>query len=193
MKNLIIFCFVLINYNNYAQITSTVPLSQVPILEPNGIYIKDIFNDFSPYIGIWQAIWQGKTFKLIIAKESQVLKTFQNGEYYYRDYLYGNYIITNNITGAELENTTALTDFNFQKIKSAGRPKNNKLSFLYLYRNLCSVAANLYLKTNPNNPNELKYGFFYDDWWLPMDCEYSSYDQIPIPIPKVVMTLTRVN
>ena len=106
--------FILIITKSYGQIViNTIDLQSQYVEIPNGTYIKDLNNTYSSYIGTWQATWQGKTFKLIIAKESQVLKTFQNGEYYYRDYLYGKYIITNNITGEELENTSAITDFNF--------------------------------------------------------------------------------
>ena len=162
----------------------------------NGTYLKDIDNEFDPYIGTWQGTWNDKIFTLKIEKISHYTNTYPNGDYYYRDLLIGNYIVTDLSTELELANSLSITNPELAKVISYYRPSNNVFYFHFNGGgDICDVLFTIHLKQNLSNPNELIYTVGEKTYWESENCPYNQIEDIPIPIPSSAgsLTLTKIN
>jgi hypothetical protein len=196
MKNIkLIFAIgiLLTTYHNFAQVGIIRPINYYSETMPNGTYIKDTNNSFAPFIGNWRVSWNGKTITFYISKVTKNLFTYVSGKYYFKDKLIIKYIITDNITGADLDQTVFINDFKDQKIINIGYVKNGKFEFLYTDKDLCGYGGIIYLRQDANNPNIMNYGFMFDrEFQLPTGCVYPTIQSIPIPIPTTSLVLTRI-
>ena len=196
-KTIITIIAILTSLFNYCQEGVTVPLNHPNKSGiTNGTYISDLNDDFIPYIGTWQGTWNDKVFTLKIEKIPHFTETYPNGDYYYRDILIGNYIVTDLSGELELANSLAITDPDLAKIRSMFRPFNNYFSFNYSNESLCSVRFIVNLSRNLSNPNELIYSVGDRDYWEEEGCPYESINDIPVPIPTSLtspLILTKIN
>lgn len=185
---IILFIGILYSSISYGQILSLDYDTDNKI--PDGAYIKDINNLFQSYIGTWQGTWDGKTFTVEFKKNTHKLISFPSGYSYYRDELIGKYRVQN-INGEILENTMIMSD-DSAKLFSLAYPKDNRFNFLYSDNDRCSNTASILFEGNPST-NQLIYRYRQDSFWMFFDCQYTRQDEIPIYIPKISMTLTRIN
>jgi hypothetical protein len=196
MKNIkLIFAIstLFISCHNFAQVGVVRPLNYYSETMPNGTYIKDISNSFAPFIGNWQVSWNGKTITFFISKVTKNRHSYPNGDYFYEDRVIAKYIIVDNLTGAELQNTTSITNFDDQKIFNIGYVKNLKFSLYLIDKDLCGYGGEIYLRQDPNNPNIMNYGFMYErDYILPLNCSFQTIASIPIPIPTISLVLIKI-
>ncbi len=196
MKNIkLIFALgiLLTSCHNFAQVGVIRPINYYSETMPNGTYIKDTNNSFAPFIGTWRVSWNGKTITFFISKVTKNLFTYPSGKYYFEDCLIAKYIITDNVTGVELANTTSVNNFREQKISNIGYVKNGKFEFIYIDTDLCGYGGIIYLRQDPNNPDIMNYGFMFDrEYQLPTGCIYPTIPSIPILIPTTSLVLTRI-
>lgn len=197
MKKIIVYLFALNCYFSFSQEGVTVPITTSSLDCISGTYFSDIDFLYQPYIGTWQGNWNSgsgtKTFTVKFEKITHKLNSFPNGDYYYMDLLIGKYTVTETSTGIILSSTMNIINSENAKIKSLGAPHNNKFSFWYGDSDLCYASAQIYTELNSSNLNQLDYRFVYDDFWIRENCQYTSKQDIPVPIPTVHMTLTKVN
>ncbi len=86
MKKIILLLLIFITITCKSQ--SVYPLDTYPGDVPPNSYIKDIYNELNPYIGIWKADYNGKRITLDITKE--IHKTFKRPDFvttFYNDAL----------------------------------------------------------------------------------------------------------
>jgi hypothetical protein len=177
--------------NIYSQEGVEVPLN-TPIFDiQSGTYQKDLDNRLNPYTGAWEGTWQGKKFTLVIDKIIKKLHTSESGFYYYEDILIGRYKITNLSDGVIIENNLNEQNLDLIKIENTSTGKSSKLYLIYLDKDLCSNTGQILLKGNPSS-NQLIYTFNYGEFWMKEDCPYLNKSDIPVPIPTVSLTLTRL-
>jgi hypothetical protein len=186
------------NLFTYAQEGVILPLnynSNLTIL--NGTYIKDTNNEFNPFVGTWVGTENGRELRLRIVKIIKLLNSHANGDYYYYDRLVAFYRITDIASGDIIEDNLDELDNTLARIKSIGRPKNNKLNFLHSQdAEHCYKSTGIGLKGNPAT-NQLLYYSKTEGWFeTTSGCNYGSIDEIPdiIPIttPATPITLTRL-
>lgn len=168
------------------EVSLTTPLFEIQ----SGAYKKDLNNVLNPYIGTWESTWDGKKIILQIEKDAKRKFSFESGFYYYADRLVAKYKIVVLEDGNIIENN--LSSLNEDaKIESLARPKDNSFSFLYMDKDLCSNTGNIVLIGNPLD-NIVIYKFFYNDYWNSHHCDYTNQNDIPINIPTVDVTLTKL-
>ncbi len=196
MKNIkLIFAvgMLLTSCHNFAQVGVIKPINTSGLSVANGTYIKDTNNSFAPFIGTWRVSWNAKTITFYITKVIKNLDTYPNDDFYFEDRVIAKYIITDNVTGVELANTTLINNFRDQKIINISIVKNGKFEFLYTDRDLCGYGGIIYLRQDPNNPDIMNYGFMFDrEYQLPRGCIYPTIPSIPILIPTTSLVLTRI-
>ncbi|ANF52761.1 hypothetical protein A0O34_20575 [Chryseobacterium glaciei] len=131
MKSLIIFLGVFVVFSCKAQ--QTYPLNTYPDDVPAGSYLKDLNNELTPYIGSWNASFNGTQIFLFISKQPH--KLIQYGERkFYRDVLSIKYQIKNSL-GVILQDTQNMS-FQSNQIEHTIyslriRPTLNVISFNY--------------------------------------------------------------
>ncbi len=155
---------------------------------PVDSYIKDINNEFDPYLGTWEATWNNKKITLYLIKMSHTYTERFKGGHYYEDFVIGKYTVVDLTSGAELENTTGITNIDDVPIKSTVLVRNkNQLRFLYSNRAPtsadCDILSTIILTKDLTNPNILTYKYFVNNYNY-KGCPYTNLDDIPINIPK---------
>lgn len=153
-----------------------------------GYYAKDSNNEFDPYLGTWEATWNNKKITLYLSKVTHYYKTDVDLGHYYEDFVVGKYIVVDLTTGAELENTTGITNLDDVPIKSTVLIRNkNQLRFLYSNRTPtsadCDILSTIILTRDLTNPNILTYKYFVSNYKYE-GCPYTNLDDIPLNIPK---------
>lgn len=199
MKNKIkiFFCLVLniffVSKLN-AQTEIIVPLNTNIIDVENGNYLKDLDNIFIGYVGIWEGTWESKTFKFKIEKITHHLKSFPNGDYHYEDILVAKYQIIDNSNNMILFNTFDTLVYEDINIENVNIGQNNELDFLFIDGNVhCNIMGLICLKRNLSNPNTISYSYNnYDNWSPDSLCPYNNRNDVPIPIPKDNLILTKL-
>ena len=92
MKNIFtaIFCVTLIS----CKAQQILPLNTSAYNAPTNSYLKDLNNEFDPFVGTWMVYYQGKSIKLVVDKEIKI--PFEMwGKNFYRDRLMVRYEIKN--------------------------------------------------------------------------------------------------
>lgn len=118
---------------------------------------------------------------------------FPNGDYYYIDRLVGKFRVIDLITGQELYNDLAVTNFDDYKIKLLSYNQYNEYSFaLFDDDTHCGNVIEFKLIKNPSNPNQVEYvSFEYSDYIPTLDCPYQNQLDIPMFLPTQDFVLTR--
>lgn len=182
----------LMSMNVQSQEGISVPLNHDPTIDiQNGTYIKDIDNVFLPYIGNWETTWENKKMTLTIEKVTKQLRTYPNGDYYYRDYLIIKYKIIALPSNFIISNTYNIANLTDAKITSIGTGKDNQLYFIYRDADFCYNSGEIILRQNLANQNELFYYYRFDGFWMPEDCPYETQQEIPVYLPTINVTLTK--
>ena len=126
----------------------TLPLNTLMEDIPNGAYLKDLNNELTPYMGIYQANYQGNTITLFITKEENK-PTERMNKSYYKDALIVKYIIKNS-SGIILQDTQNMMYNPNQKYhiiySTRTKPNQNIIIFYYKGTN-CGIGwGDIYLK-----------------------------------------------
>ena len=188
-KHILLFLLIaLTSCKSYSQI---LPLSTNSLDAPNGWYIKDIDNEFQPYIGTWEYSWDGKKVTFNIEKVEMNEHTFPNGDYFYEDFLVVKYTVINVATNQILDSNTGFVNPKDSKIRSVA-VDSQKLFLTYFDHQRCDLHAEIVLKIIPSNLNTLKY-IFLIDYFDNYNCNYlePNGDLLPL-IPNNVVILTKV-
>ncbi|AWM13788.1 hypothetical protein DI487_07875 [Flavobacterium sediminis] len=190
MKTLLrTFCFVLFAFYANCQ---TLPLSSLE--EPNtGGYLKDIDN----VLPFWEDTWKGTTNNKEYTFQFTVflhhLTTFSSERYYYIDKLVGKFRVIDLITGQELYNDLAVTNFDDYKIELLAY--GNNIGYVFSFTDSeshCNNSINFTLLRNGSNTNEIIYtAFEYNQFFLMEDCPYTNRSDIPMFLPTQDFVLTR--
>lgn len=197
MKTIITIYISLVSLFTYSQEGVIISINADKTVLENGTYIKDINDEFAPYIGTWHGAFgtasEPKEFFLTIEKVTRYRQNFPNGDYNYIDMLIGKYIVTDVNSELEIANTMAINNPSLAKITSFYAPHDNRFKFNYDDVDLCNVSLTITLKRNLTNPNELNYYVDESDFWIEENCPYTQKADIPIPIPKTSLVLTKIN
>ena len=177
----------------YAQEGVVLPLDSPPSSVATGVYLKDTENTFGPYLGTWQGTWAGKTLNLVLTKVSRYKERFPDGDYHYEDRIMGRYWITDNVSGATLSSTMNTLSISSSNLLDIGISDDNFLSLLYIDKTACSFTAEIRLKRNLSDANIMSYIFIHKGFIPMSDCPYADILEVPIAIPIVELTLTKVN
>lgn len=106
-------------------------------------YVKDLNNELTPYIGIYQTNFQGKEITLFITKEENKLIDYGN-QIFYRDALVVKYIVKNSL-GQILQDTQNTTS-NIELYSTKLSISQNHVIFNYSGTN-CGVGwGDIFLK-----------------------------------------------
>lgn len=128
--------------------TQTLPLNTDLDNIPLNAYLKDLNNEFNPYVGIYQAIIDGNQITLYITKEEH--KYFDLGDVkFFQDVLIVRYTIKNS-TGAILQSTQNANFVTMKErnlIHSLGTNPNLGMAILTYNGTNCDIGwGSVYLK-----------------------------------------------
>jgi hypothetical protein len=192
MKKIIVLVVLLLTIKSYCQPGVIVPLNTLDQDIQYGTYIKDINNEYLPYVGTWKGILNNNEYTFVFQVFAHHLRTYPSGAYYYEDYLKGKYEVKNLTTGNVLYSTISATSFDDFRILCVGSPENNRMDFSFTDYNNCYNSMNFILLNVPGISNQLKYtGFSYSDFYIPENCPFSDRYQIPVPIPQNYVLFTK--
>ncbi|MEC4050992.1 DUF6705 family protein [Flavobacterium sp. SUN046] len=164
---------------------------------PSGSYIKDMNNEYDPYLGTWEGTWDNKKITFYLTKVEHQRINYSQDDYQYRDIVIAKYKVVDLTTGTIIEDSTNITDFDDIDLRATRVNRNyNFLDFLYFGRaSKCGLNANVFMYRDLNNPNQLTYKYYVigglEPWWEG-HCIYTSLDQIPVPIPKINVVLHKM-
>ena len=162
---------------------------------PSGAYVKDINNSFTPYIGTWEGTVNNKKYTFKFTKFEKYLKTNSDGYAFYKDYMLGNFKVTDLSTGLILYDNLSATEY--ENFRMSGNPIPTRgicfFSFLDTEAN-CSNGLEFMLRKIKGQPNQLTYcDFQVDDFWKFWDCPaYPDRTNIPIFLPRQDFILTKI-
>jgi hypothetical protein len=135
MKQILILISILFALSCKAQnpIISTVEFNDNDDIElNNGVYLKDVENKFTPFIGTW--VWENGNERLEIEFE-KIEMVYDNKANYYEDILIGKYKFTDN-NGVEKHNSLNLNITNqnywnhtYHLIRGGGYDTDTSLNF----------------------------------------------------------------
>ena len=192
MKNLFnsLICLIF-TINVSSQITTIVPLSSYNY--PNGAYLRDLNNEFLPYVGTWKGVRDNKEYTFVFQIFTEHLFTYPNGEFHYEDVLKAKYEVKDLALDDVIFTTMSAVNFDDFWIDAIGTPDNTgRIDFLFTDVEHCYNAMTFALFTIPGNINQLKYGVFnYTDCCVTQDCVYIDVLSIPVPIPKKPVIFTK--
>ena len=157
----------------------------------NGVYIKDVNNTYSPYLGTWKATVNDKVFTLYLEKVTRLLYGSPNNDYHYEDIVIGKYTVTSLATGEILKNTRLRTNPNNADFISIGAPKNGQFKFQFTDHDLCDNSTNIIIYGNPTT-NQLRFVDQRNDaYWFKQGCPYAQKGDIPYPFSTSPFNLIR--
>lgn len=180
MKKIIILTFLTQTLLSCAQTYPIYPLNSPEA--PSGAYIKDIDNEFTPYLGTWEGTWDNKKITFYLNKlEHKIVETLVG--FKYRDVVIAQYKVIDLATGIIIEDSTTTTDFNSIDLQATTINRNkNFLPFFYdggLSK--CGLSADVFMYRDLTNPNILKYKYYVNgglEQWRDGHCSYTDLNQI---------------
>ncbi len=160
------------------------PLNTNGIGVQEGAYVKDLDNVLPQYEGTWQYSENGKIVTLYLQK-FMVEKSR-----YYEDKILGKYKVVNN--GITISHTTN-EEWDFYDLTLVGRTflENRNSYILGLEdKDRCNLTGSVFIKINPNNPNEMEWKLQQNEFWLEPDCyTYPNMPEFTLPLE---MTLQKI-
>lgn len=187
MKKIILITFILLKYNCYSQVGVIVPKSTLAFEVENGTYIKDMDNEYLPYVGTWKAIKDNKEYTFVFQVFYHHLKSYPNGDNHYEDVLKAKYEVKDITTGIVLFTTMSAVNYEDFLISALSTPyEGGRLDFYFCDIAHCYNTMTFSLIRIPGSTIQLKYGIFsFGDWWSPEDCPaYPERTDVPVPIPE---------
>ncbi|MRM95256.1 hypothetical protein D1Z98_09885 [Riemerella anatipestifer] len=153
MKKILLLVIVLLLHTNCtAQNVYPLNTSTSTLKLPLDSYIKDLGNEFAPYVGTWKAIHNGNTITLDIKKQVRVSTKYFDKSFF-RDLLFISYEVRD-INGRLLESTLGKGFTIDSKNKIEGLTIDRELSRVncIYYGKQCSLGNGfVYLKKQGNN------------------------------------------
>lgn len=192
MKKIIVITILLLSIKAQSQLGVIVPKSTSSFEVPNGTYIKDVDNEYLPYVGTWKGILDGKEYTFVFHVFEHHLISFPNGDYYYDDRLKAKYEVKDIATGIVLLSTMTAVNYDDYFILGLSSPSNGRLDFLYTDISNCYNSMTFALESIPGVSNQLYYGgFSYDSFYVKEGCPYVNRIDIPVAIPKKGLIFTK--
>ena len=136
MRN-IILCIGLFVVLSYKAQQNPLPLNTLMDDIPQGAYVKDLNNEFAPYIGTYKANYKGNEITLFIIKEEN-RPTNRSTKTFFRDALSIKYTVKNS-SGLILQDTYSNNSSNIQLYSLRVRSYDNSVAFYYSGTN-CKVG-----------------------------------------------------
>jgi len=196
MKYILIICCLLVTINSSCQVTQTVPLQEIDY--PNGAYRKDMLNQFSFFVGSWKGTVNQIEYTFELSFFPQVLKTYENDMYEYKDQLMGKFKAVNLTNNQVLYDNLNAIDIEDYKLLALNISESKVFNFRFLdTESNCFNRVNFKLIKNDTNPNQITYkgielgefGLFYDGAY---GCPYyEQQSDIPMFLPTEELILTR--
>ncbi|NQY28326.1 MAG: hypothetical protein HRT69_02535 [Flavobacteriaceae bacterium] len=197
MKNILILCCLFITISMSSQVTQTVPLHSTNY--SNGVYFKDLNNELSFLVGTWEGELNNKKYTFEFTLFAQVLRSYENDMYDYRDDLMGKFKVVDLTTNQVLYNNLNSTNYEQYKISELYIRQQKEIDFLFQdSENNCLNSAEFKLLKDDSNPNQIIYkdfefngfGIFYNDTY---GCpNYQNQSDIPMFLPSQNLILTRL-
>jgi hypothetical protein len=192
MKKIILIASLLLVYSCYSQPGVVAPrATTLPFEVPNGTYLKDINNEYLPYVGTWKAVKDNKEYTFVFQIFYQYLVSQPSGDYYYQDELKAKYEVKDIATGNILYTTMSAVNYDDFWVSALSTPDSDgRLDFYFCDKEHCYNAMTFSLMRITGSTTQLKYGIFnYYDWWNPEHCPaYPERTNVPVPIPKTWTT-----
>lgn len=173
----ILFLFTI---NCFSQTEKVVSLAEENVLDtPNGIYLKDIDNRFSPYLGNWKYEDSIYKYEITTFSKRHVLIKQLNEDYYYEDQILTTYKVTdiksNSIIFDSQQNRTFEKEFN-----AFGYKKMQKVLLLNFYdSNGGNISVELHWQKR--HSNILTFNIASKQVVI---CGEPNFDSTKCPLPK---------
>jgi hypothetical protein len=193
MKKIINLAILLLSIKGLAQPGVVVPKDTNVHDIQSGTYIKDIDNEFLPYVGTWKGVLNGKEYTFVFQVFPHHLFTNSSGFYHYEDVLKAKYEVKDIITGSILISTLSALNYEDFLINSLATPNNGILSCNFIDTpNNCYNTITFSLTNVLGAPNQIRYGgFTYTDFYIAEGCPYMDRNNIPVPIPNNGLIFTK--
>lgn len=196
MKSILkIFClFITINVSS--QVIQTVPLQTLDYT--NGTYFKDLNNELPFIVGTWEGVVNNIKYTFEFTLFPQVLRSYEDNTYEYRDDLKGKFKVTNLSTNQILYDNLGVSTHEDYKILEIHISQGVEFKFLFFdTEQNCNNQAHFSLLKDINNLNQVIYknfelgefGVFYNDnYGCP---NYQNQSDIPMFLPTGDLVLVR--
>ncbi len=160
---------------------------------PNGAYLRDLNNEYLPYVGTWKGVRDNKEYTFVFQIFTQHLFSYPNGEFHYQDVLKAKYEVKDLALDDVIFTTMSAVNYDDFWIAAINTTDSNgRIDFLFTDVEHCYNAMTFALFNVPGNANQLKYGVFnYTDCCVSPDCPYNDVLSIPVPISKKSFVLTK--
>lgn len=192
MRKIIFIAILLLSINVQSQPNVTVPFNTLTQNIQSGTYIKDMNDEFLPYVGTWKGVLNNKEYTFVFQVFTQHLFTNPSGFYYYMDILKAKYEVKDITTGTILFTTMSAINYDDFYILGLGTPDNGRLDFYFTDTPNCYNSMTFALENLTGNPNQLHYGgFMYSDFYISEGCTYTDRHDIPVAIPKKGLIFTK--
>src|SRR5690606_2478709 len=143
------------------------------------MYLKDLNNELSPYVGIYKSSYQGNEIILHITKEENKFEKSMKKNYY-MDALIIKYIVKNS-SGQILQDTQYLSNPNIKLYSIGTRPNQNKVVFYYSGTH-CNVGwGDIYL--SKLNSNQISWEYRPDSMLTDV-CPPGTDKTVYLPVTK---------
>jgi hypothetical protein len=179
-----------------SQVTQIVPLQTIDYT--NGTYFKDLNNELSFLVGAWEGVVNNKKYIFEFTLFPQVLKSYKDNSYEYKDELLGKFKVIDLVTNQILYDNINATNYNEYNIFVTHISQGVEFKFLFLDTEFnCNNQVHFSLIKNVSNLNQITYknfelgefGVFYNDTF---GCpNYQSQLDIPVFLPSVELVLTK--
>lgn len=181
----------MVSINLYSQPGVIVPKGTLSFEVPNGTYIKDLDNEYLPYVGTWKGILDGKEYTFVFHVFEHHLISSPNGDYYYDDRLKAKYEVKDIATGNVLFSTMSASTYDEYRILGLSTPENSRMNFYIIDDAHCYNGMSFALENILGVSNQLHYGGFRYENFDANGCTYANWIDIPVVIPKKGLIFTK--
>lgn len=170
----------LLTVSCFSQTEKIVSLAKENIFDtPNGTYLKDVDDRFSPYLGDWEYEDSIYRYSIRIFSKLHVLNEYPNGDYHYKDQILATYKVTNIKLNSIIFDSQQNDTFNKEFWAFGYNEMKKRLSLNFYDSNGGDISIELQRKKRL--PNILYFSVAYVQVFI---CGDINFDKTICPLPK---------
>lgn len=170
--------------------------TEIPYDYKKGVYLKDINNVITPYLGTWEGTLSGKKYTFVFQKFLKIRSGSLENFYNYSDCIVAKFKVVDVASSTTLYtsmNATSIDDFPIFGIPIGS---DNYMEFIFYDTDAnCRNCLEFYFKKIAGNPNQmqyLKYKYGTDARYPDDPCSYANRADIPVFLPPENLILTKL-